>query len=75
MRFSTEGFFSKSLSHGPLSIPWGPFIIFTKMRGDIRKITGVNGNGEKLKIFSGKRVFHIFLISCWVAVYTHILIF
>ncbi len=42
------------MSPRPLSIPLGPFRIFSKIRGDIRElmfITGVNDTGEKL--FSG----------------------
>ncbi len=50
-RFSTSGFFLELLSPGPLSIYTGPFWIFSKIRGDIRKwmfITGVNDTGDKL---------------------------
>ncbi len=36
-RFSPLGFFHKSVSHGPLSIPLGPIQIFSKIRGDIRE--------------------------------------
>jgi hypothetical protein len=45
-RFSTSDFFQKSVApallifylfFGPLSIPLGPFRIFPKIRGDIRK--------------------------------------
>jgi hypothetical protein len=36
-RFSTSGFFHKSVSHGPLSISLGSFRFFSKIRGDIRE--------------------------------------
>ncbi len=36
-RFSTSSFFHESVSPGPLSIPLGPFRIFSKIRGDIRE--------------------------------------
>ena len=36
-RISTSGFFHKSVSPGPLSIPLGPFRIFSKIRGDNRE--------------------------------------
>ena len=42
------------MSPRPISIPLGPFGIFSKIRGDIRElmfIAGVNDTGEKL--FSG----------------------
>jgi hypothetical protein len=71
-------FFHKSLPLGPLSIPWGPFRIFTKIYRDFRKyrlITGVNNNDEKCKNFEIGS-FSIFLyIYIWVVVYTHIMIF
>ncbi len=35
--FRDQIFFHKSVSPGPLSIPLGPFRIFSKIRGDIRK--------------------------------------
>ncbi len=47
-------FFHESVSSRPISIPLGPFWIFSKIRGDIRElmfIAGVNDTGEKL--FSG----------------------
>jgi hypothetical protein len=34
-RFLPSGFFHKSVSLGPLSIPLGPFKIFSKICGDI----------------------------------------
>jgi hypothetical protein len=37
MIFSPSGFFHKSVSLGSLSIPLGPFRIFSKIRGNIRK--------------------------------------
>jgi hypothetical protein len=43
-------FFYESVSPQPQSIPLGPFRIFSKIRGDIRKsrgITGVNDTGCK----------------------------
>ncbi len=36
-RFFASGFFHESVSHQPQSIPLGPFQIFSKIRGDIRK--------------------------------------
>ncbi len=39
------------MSPRPISIPLGPFWIFSKIRGDIRElmfIAGVNDTGEKL---------------------------
>ncbi len=53
-RFSSSGFFHESVSPRPISIPMGPFWIFSKIRGDIRElmfIASVNDTGEKL--FSG----------------------
>jgi len=47
-------FFHKSVSPGPLSIPLGPFQIFSKIRGDIREwmfISVVNDTGEKREKF------------------------
>ncbi len=44
------GFFYGSISSGPLSIQFGPFKNFTKIRRDIRKwrlITNVNNTGNK----------------------------
>jgi hypothetical protein len=35
-RFSTSGFFHKSVSPGPLSILLGSFRLFSKIRGDFR---------------------------------------
>ncbi len=34
-RFSTSGFFHEPVSPKPLGTPWGPFRIFSKIRGDI----------------------------------------
>jgi hypothetical protein len=36
-RFFTSGFFHESVSPQPQRIPLGPFQIFSKIRGDIRK--------------------------------------
>ena len=36
-RFSTSGFFHESVSPRPPSIPLEPFLIFSKIRGDIRE--------------------------------------
>ncbi len=50
MRFFASGFFDKSVSPQPQSIPWRPFRIFSKIRGDIRKsrhTTGINDTGGK----------------------------
>jgi len=54
-RFSTSGFFHESVSPKPLSLPIGPFRIFSKIRGDIRSsrfATGVNNTGGKCKKFA-----------------------
>jgi hypothetical protein len=62
--FMTWDFFHKSVYPGPLSIPLGPFRIFSKIRGDIREwmfISGVNDTGEKREKF-WNRFFYIF---CW----------
>jgi hypothetical protein len=43
-------FFYESVSPQPQSVPLGPFRIFSKIRGDIRKsrcTTGVNDTGGK----------------------------
>jgi hypothetical protein len=48
--FFASGFFHESVSPQPQSIPFGPFRIFWKIRGDIRKsrrTTGINDNGGK----------------------------
>ncbi len=53
-RFSSSGFFHESVCPRPISIPSGPFWIFSKIRRDIRVlmfIAGVVYTGEKL--FSG----------------------
>jgi hypothetical protein len=45
-------FFYESVSPRPLSIPLGPFRIFSKIRGDIRKCrctTGTNDTGGKIR--------------------------
>jgi hypothetical protein len=50
MRFFTSGFFHESVSPKPLSIPFGSFQIFSKIRGDIRSLrfaTGVVDTGGK----------------------------
>ncbi len=58
-RFSNFKLFHVSVSPGPLSIPLGPFLIFMKIRGDIRYfvfIAGVklfidvNDTGEKARM-------------------------
>ncbi len=57
---------------------WGPVRIFSKIRDYIRKqrlITGVNDTDDKWKNFWGMNLFHILLSCCWVAIYTHIMIF
>jgi hypothetical protein len=51
-RFSTYGFFHESVSPKPLSIPLGPFQIFSKILTDIRSsrcTTGVVDTGGKWK--------------------------
>jgi hypothetical protein len=51
-RFSPSGFLHESVSPKPLSIPLGPFRIFSKIRGDIRCprfATGVVDTGGKCK--------------------------
>ncbi len=53
-------FFYESVSPQPQSIPLGPFQIFSKIRGDIRKsrrTTGVNDTGGKFC--------HQFPLCCW----------
>ncbi len=57
MRFLRSGFFHKSVSLGPLSIPLGPFWMFSKIRGDIHEwmfISGVNDTGKKREKFWDK---------------------
>jgi hypothetical protein len=52
MRFFASGFFHESVSPKPLIIPIGPFLIFQKIRGDIRSsrfATSVNDTGGKWK--------------------------
>ncbi len=49
-RVFASGFFHESVSPKPLSIPLGPFRIFSKIRGDIRSSmlpTGINDTGGK----------------------------
>ncbi len=49
-RFFASGLFHESVSTQPQSIPVGPFQIFSKIRGDIRKsrcTTGINDTGGK----------------------------
>ncbi len=49
--FRSQFFFHESVSLGPLSIPLGPFQIFSKIRRDNREwmfISGVNDTGDKL---------------------------
>jgi hypothetical protein len=49
-RFVASGFFHESVSPKPLSILFGPFRIFSKIRGDIRRsrlTTGINDTGGK----------------------------
>jgi hypothetical protein len=49
-RDSVTRFFHESVSPKPLSIPLGPFRIFSTIRGDIRSsrlITGINDTGGK----------------------------
>ncbi len=58
-RFFASGFFHQSVSPQPLSIPFGPFRIFSKIRGDIRRsrlTTGVVDTGGKMKKSSIKSV-------------------
>jgi hypothetical protein len=48
--FCFSFFFHESVSPQPQSIPLGPFWIFSKIRGDIRKLrcnTGINDTGGK----------------------------
>ncbi len=54
MRFSTSGFFPKSVSPWPLSMPLGSLQFFSKIRGDDREwmlFSGVNYTGDKRKKF------------------------
>jgi hypothetical protein len=49
-RFFASGFFHESVSPQPKSILLGPFQIFSKIRGNIRKsrcTTGINETGGK----------------------------
>jgi hypothetical protein len=49
-RFFASGFFYVSVSPQPQNVPLGPFRIFSKIRGDIRKsrcTTGVNDTAGK----------------------------
>jgi hypothetical protein len=49
--FFASGFFHESVSPQPQSIPFRPFQIFSKIRGDIREsrcTTGVNDTGGKI---------------------------
>ncbi len=49
-RFFASGFFDESVSPQPQSIALGPFQIFSKICGDIRKsrcTTGINDTGGK----------------------------
>jgi hypothetical protein len=49
-RFFASGFFHESVSPKPLSIPLGPFRIFSKIRGIIRSsrlTSGINDTGGK----------------------------
>ncbi len=49
-RSFASGFFHESVSPKPMSIPLGPFRIFSKIRGDIRSsrlTTGINDTGGK----------------------------
>jgi hypothetical protein len=62
----TRDFFHKSVSPAPLSIPLGPFQIFSKIRGDICEwmfISGVNDTSEKRNIFWNKFFFKYFVES------------
>jgi hypothetical protein len=55
--FSTSDFFHESVSPKPLHIPFGPFQIFSKIRGDIygsKCTTGVDTSCKWKKIFSQK---------------------
>ncbi len=72
--FRLQVFFHKSVSPGPLSIPLGPFRIFSKIRGDNRKwmfITGVNDTGNKWKKFWGIIFFYFLLRATLSAHYTY----
>ncbi len=67
-------FFSCISFSGPLSIPWGPFRIFSKIRGDFREwmfISDVNDTCDKREKFWGINCLHIFFELCWVY-FTHL---
>jgi hypothetical protein len=53
-------FFHESVSHKPLSIPLGPFRIFSKIRGDIRSSRCTTGVVDVEKIFKLK-IFNYFV--------------
>ncbi len=58
---------------GPLSVPLGQFIIFSKIRGDIREsmfISGVNDTGNERGKFRGINFFHIlFRVRAYLSVF------
>ncbi len=77
-RFFASGFFHQSVSPQPQSIPFGPFQIFSKIRGDIRRsrlTTGVVDTGGKWKKSSIKKILIILLGHLWIVEVTHIYIF
>jgi hypothetical protein len=58
-RFSISGFFHESVSPHPQSISLGPFLIFSKIRGDIRSLrctTGVVDTGGKSRKSSIRKI-------------------
>jgi hypothetical protein len=65
---SASGFFHDSVSPQPLSIPFGPFRIFSKIRVDIRSsrlTTGVVDTGGKWKKSLIRKFFYKFLGHLW----------
>ncbi len=77
-RFFASGFFHPKVSPQPQSIPFGPFRIFSKIRGDIRRsrlTTGVVDTGGKWKKSSIRKIFIILLGHLWIVEVTHLYIF
>ncbi len=73
-RFFASGFFLEPVSPKPLTIPFGPFQIFSKIRGDIRSsrfATGVNETGGKWKKPSSRKILIILFGHLWVVELTY----
>jgi hypothetical protein len=68
-------FFHESVSPKHVSIPFRPFRIFSKIRGDIcgsRCTTGVNDTGGKWKKSSSRKILIILFGDLWVIELTYI---